>query len=417
MEVELAKDDADLQAQLGRRFFRHADFDFQVSRQDNSLVFRSERLKDILLPRPEGTEGEDSQTTSDASYDVPGFGAMRVASRWVKGRREEYLIQATLSLSPMLAELHAMRMMLFTAGSLAIAAALVGGYLLARRALSPVDRIATLAEQISGTRLESRLEVVHPGDELGHLAQTFNSMLDRLEQSVGELRRFTADAAHELRTPLAVLQTEAEVALRTPRSEEEYRRVIGITLAEVKRLAHLIDRLLELSRRDGELQPVRQEAVPLLALLTDVIEQIRVVANQKGVSLKIEALADPNIPGDDIQLSRVLFNLLENAIKFTDSGGEVTIKTEWVEEWVQLTISDTGSGISETDLPHVFKRFYRADKSRNGQTGGAGLGLAISQSIVEAHRGTIRIASSSNIGTSVSVVLPTNPSVTPKLAD
>ncbi len=251
--------------------------------------------------------------------------------------------------------------------------------------------MTTLAEQISGTRLDSRLEVANNGDELGHLARTFNSMLDRLQRSMDELQRFTADAAHELRTPLAVLQTEAEVALRTPRSADEYRRVVEVTLDESKRLAQLVARLLELARRDCQSHAPHREKVPLGSLLADVVEQFRPAADQQGVSIRFDPASDPVVEGDDVGLSQLLFNLMDNAVKFTQRGGQVAVQCERLADSAQVTISDTGVGLSPTDLPHVFERFYQADKSRNGRTPGAGLGLAIAKAIVEAHHGGIEI--------------------------
>jgi heavy metal sensor kinase len=322
-----------------------------------------------------------------------------------------------MSLLPNHAELRAMLQTMLIAGPLALLAALVGGYFLARRSLAPVDRMATTAEQITGMRLDARIEVENPDDELGHLARTFNSMLDRLQRAVDELRRFTADAAHELRTPISVMQAEAEVALRQSRSADEYRRVIEVTLDESKRMGRLADRLLTLCRHDSGLQPMRHEEVQFDALVRDVVDQVRVTAKDKGLELVIAPLAECVIAGDDIQLSQLLFNLLDNAVKFSKPGGKVVVNEEQRNGDVQLVISDTGIGIPHTDLPHVFERFYRADKSRNGQTGGAGLGLAISKAIVEAHHGSIAIDSTLNAGTVVRVKLPVMPPAEAALSD
>ncbi len=417
LEVRLAKSDDDLKEQLERRFFRHASFDFQVSRLGSPPLFRSEHLQDVALPAPDRDASGDALATVSETHQLPVLGEMRVVSRRAPGRGDEYLVQATMSLLPNHAELRAILTMMLIAGPLAIVAALVGGYFLARRSLAPVDRMATTAEQITGTRLDARIEVVNPDDELGHLARTFNSMLDRLQRAVDELRRFTADAAHELRTPLSVLQAEAEVALRQSRSADEYRRVIEVTLDESKRMGRLADRLLTLCRHDSGLQPMRHEEVQFDALVRDVVDQVRVTAKDKGLELVIAPLAECVIAGDDIQLSQLLFNLLDNAVKFTQPGGKVVVNEEQRNGDVQLVISDTGIGIPHTDLPHVFERFYRADKSRNGQTGGAGLGLAISKAIVEAHRGSIAIDSTLNAGTVVRVKLPVMPPATTSLSD
>jgi heavy metal sensor kinase len=416
LEVRLSKDDEDLREQLQRRFFRHASFDFQVSRLGSPPLFRSEQLQDAALPVPDH-DSDDSLATVSETRRLPVLGEMRVVSRRAIVRGEEYLVQATMSLLPNHAKLQAVLMTMLIAGPLAIVASLVGGYFLARHSLAPVDRMATIAEQITGTRLDARIEVANPDDELGHLARTFNSMLDRLQRAADELRRFTADAAHELRTPLSILQAEAEVALRMPRSADEYRRVLEVTLDESKRLGRLADRLLTLCRHDSGLQPMRHEEVQFDALVRDVVDQVRVTADEKGVVLANAPLAECVITGDDIQLSQLLFNLLDNAVKFTKPGGKVVVQEEQCNGHVLLAISDTGLGISPTDLPHVFERFYRADKSRNGQTGGAGLGLAISKAIVEAHHGTIAIDSTLNAGTVVHVKLPLMPPTKAALSD
>ena len=405
-EVRLAKNDDNLKEQLQRLFLQHPRFDFQVSKLGSPPLFRSARLQDTALPTPDPAQSGEPHATVLETRLLPGLGELRVVSGRATGRDEEYLIQVTMPLLLNHAELQAVLRTLLIAGPLAVVAALVGGYFLARRALEPVARMATTAGQITGTQLDVRIEVVNPDDELGHLARTFNSMLDRLQRAVDELRRFTADAAHELRTPLAVLQAETEVALRMSRSADEYRRVLEVTLIESKRLARLSDRLLTLCRHDAGLQPIRCEDVPLDALVRDVADQIRIGADEKGVVLVVAPLKELVVPGNDIQLSQLLSNLLDNAIKFTMPGGKVMVNAEQRDEYVLVTISDTGIGIPQADLPHVFERFYRADKSRNGQTGGAGLGLAISKAIVESHRGTITIESTVNAGTVVRIKLP-----------
>lgn len=406
LEVQLAQDEVELQDQLARRFFRHASFDFQVNEPSGVPLFRSERLQHVALPAPEGGSHDGSHETISETRVLPQLGEMRVTSRRAPGKDGDYLVQATMSTRPNHEELQAILMTLLTAGPLAIIAALVGGYFLAKRSLHPVEMMAITAAQITASRLDSRIEVINPDDELGHLARTFNSMLDRLERSVEELRRFTADAAHELRTPLAVLQAEAEVALRMPRSADEYRRVIEVILNESKRLAHLADRLLVLCRQDSGLDRMRHEEVPFDALIRDVVDQVRNAADQKGVLLEVAPLQEWAVLGDDVQLSRLLFNILDNAVKFTNSGGRVSVRADARNGQVRVAVSDIGIGIPSADLPHVFERFYRADKSRNHETGGAGLGLAIAKGIVDAHHGAISLISKVGVGTTVQVQLP-----------
>jgi heavy metal sensor kinase len=410
LEVRLAKNDQDLQEQLQRRFYRHASFDFQVSTIGGQALFRSERLAGTSLRPPDARRLDDAEVGVFQTGRVERLGVSRVASRIAQGQRGALIVQASMPLAENRQELHALLVTFLAVGPVAIAASLAGGYFLARRALAPVDRMATTAALITASRLSDRIEITNADDELGHLGQTLNAMMDRLQRAVEELQRFTADAAHELRTPLAVLQTEAEVALRMPRTADEYRHVVEVALDESRRLTRLADRLLQLSRHDSGLHPFRREEVPLDALLKDVTDQIRTSAAEKGVALEVGPLGEWIVVGDDIQLSQLLFNLLDNAIKFTPPGGRVSIGGEQRDGGIFLQVSDTGTGIPTADLPHVFDRFYRADKSRNGNTGGTGLGLAICQAIVIAHGGRIGLESRSGAGTTVHVSLPASPS-------
>lgn len=406
LEVRLAKDDADLKQQLQHRFFQHATFLFQVGPLGGNPLFRSEALGEMTLPIPQEEISGPHLTTVSEIHPLPTIGEARIATRTAHGPDGIYLVQAAASLSPNFEELRAVIWILLTAGPLAIAAAVIGGYWLARHALAPVERMATTAEQITGTQLQSRIDVTNPHDELGHLARTFNSMLDRLQRAVEEMRRFTADAAHELRTPLAVLQAETEIALRMDRTAEEYRQVLQITLSQSKRLGRLADRLLTLCRHDSGLAQQYREEVPFDALLLDVIDQIRVKAEEKGVSLEASPLEECTVFGDDVQLCQLLFNILDNAIKYTPAGGRVTVQGELREGDCVLAVSDTGIGIPAADLPLILDRFYRVDKSRNGETGGTGLGLAISKAVVEGHGGSISIRSVAGAGTTVEIRLP-----------
>ena len=409
LEVSLASDAQELKRQLQQRFFQHASFDLQVSpRASNhahSMIFRSQRLEAESLPIPKPSGPANSTASIKSSYRLKNFGETRVASRMAKGPSGEYIVQATISLRPMRDELAAVMDTMLTAGLLVIAAALLGGYGLAKRALSPVDNMATIAQQITGMRLADRIAIANPSDELGHLARTFNSMLDRLQRAVEQLRRFTADAAHELRTPLAVLQTESEVALRLEGTIEDYRRVAEVTLMETKRLGKLAERLLLLSRFDGDLQWLPHEDVPLDALVADVVDQFRLLAESQRIAIQFETVSELMVKGDDIQLSQLVFNLIENAVKFTRPDGAIVIQLQPAQNLVRLSVTDTGIGIAQADLSHVFERFYRADLSRSG-CGGAGLGLAICRAIAEAHAGRIGIESSLGQGTRVWVELP-----------
>jgi heavy metal sensor kinase len=234
-------------------------------------------------------------------------------------------------------------------------------------------------------------------------------MIARLERSFEEIRRFTADAAHELRTPLTILRTEAEVALRMPREPEQYRSILEDQLEELERLSRLAERLLFLSRGDAGLVPVARHPVDLCEVVDKVVEHMRVVATEKGVRLKTEGASACSVPGDEDQLRRLLFNLLDNAIKFTPAGGTVTIDISRDDAKAQVVVRDCGIGIPPEHLPHVFQRFYRVDPTREEAVSGTGLGLAIARSIAEAHGGSIAIESIVGKGTRVTLTLPIKP--------
>jgi heavy metal sensor kinase len=265
------------------------------------------------------------------------------------------------------------------------------------------------ADQITAARLDRRIDVRHSDDELGRLARTLNGMIARLERSFEEIRRFTADAAHELRTPIAVLRNEAEVALRMPREPERYRAVLEDQLEELERLSRLADRLLFLCRGDAGLLAIAREPVALRDVAEDVVEHMRVVAEAKGVTLDSEGGAPCLVRGDEDQLRRLLFNLVDNAIKFTPARGIVTVETTGRDAEARIIVADSGIGIPPEHLPHVFQRFYRVDPTGGPDMGGSGLGLAIARSIAEAHGGAIAIESTVGVGTRIILTLPARP--------
>jgi heavy metal sensor kinase len=262
------------------------------------------------------------------------------------------------------------------------------------------------ADQITASRLDRRLDIPNPNDELGRLGATLNGMIGRLERSFEEIRRFTADAAHELRTPLTVMRNVAEVALRSPRQPEQYCRVISDMLEEVERLTRLAEQLLFLCREDAGLIPLAATRMQLDDLVRDAAEHMSVVAAAKGLTLEWGRLAACPIRGDADQLRRLLFNLLDNAIKFTPAGKIVRVALEQSEGEARIVVEDTGIGIPAEHLPHVFKRFYRVDPARGQEMDGTGLGLAIGRSIAEAHGGHLTIESTVGQGTRVTVAVP-----------
>lgn len=268
-----------------------------------------------------------------------------------------------------------------------------GGYFLVNWALSPVDRMSQTAEQMSLQNLEARLPVVPTGDALERLSLALNHMLARLRDSVQTSRRFLADASHELRTPLTVIKGELQEIVGSDAVQGEVRERIGSVLEEVARLEHLVSGLLALSRLDaGDVQREWLD-VDLSELTANTAEQMRLMAEDRGILLQFSGLEPLVVRGDRSRLKQVIVNLLDNAIRFTPRGGTVTLRTFKSGACNGLEVHDTGSGIPDAALPHVFDRFFRVDEARSRDDGGAGLGLSIVKSICSAHGAQILVHS------------------------
>jgi heavy metal sensor kinase len=406
-EIERATDGPGLKVWLERRFARHEGFDFQITSPDGSRFFVNDRLAGKVLPiPPQIAEAAESVFESVA---VTNTRRWRVVSVGVQGPQGPLIVQVGRSLAAFDQESQELLHVFLLIGPLTLLVTLTGGYFLARRTLAPMQQMNETARQVSAERLGRRIVVNNAGDEFGQLAVTLNGMLDRLERSFTEMQRFTADAAHELRTPLAVIRNEAEVALRQPRTGDEYARVLENLLEETVRLSQLADQLLFLCRQDAGLnEPVRDE-IALDRLLHEVVENMRLVAQEKGVLLTLATNPPFVIKGDGNQLRRVFYNVIDNAIKYTGSGGCVTLTSQLGEEEVVVSVADTGTGIPAGHLPRIFDRFYRADPARNGEGNGAGLGLSICQSAIRAVGGTISATSTEGRGSTFTVRLPALP--------
>jgi heavy metal sensor kinase len=257
--------------------------------------------------------------------------------------------------------------------------------------------------KISSGDLSRRISIAETESELGQLAAVLNSTFARLDAAFAQQKQFASDAAHELRTPVAVILTQTQTALNREREAADYRQTIEACQRAAQRMRKLIGALLELARLDAGQEQMKRMNFDLSSTARDCVELIRPLAEERGVKI-ISELAPLEIPGDSERLAQVVTNLLTNAIQYNLPDGEVRVKLESQDGMAVLTVSDTGAGISAEDLPRVFERFYRADKSRS--TGGNGLGLAISKAVVEAHGGTIEVSSEENAGTTFRVRLP-----------
>src|SRR5947207_2897510 len=286
----------------------------------------------------------------------------------------------------------------------------LGGSWIARGALEPVDRIISEGREITdGRSLHRRLAEPMVKDELGRLAETLNQMMTRLERSFAALRRFTADASHELKTPLTVLRAGVERAITTPNLSQDTLATLEETLQEIKRMTELVDALLTLARADEGIAPLHREPVDLRGIVEEVRETGELLAEESGVRMEVATPPEPIVVSvDATRIRQLILNLLTNAVKYTPAGGSVRMQLGSANGRVTLSVADTGIGIAPGDLPHIFDRFWRADsaRTRTSERPGAGLGLAICKWIAEAHGGRIDVVSRPGRGTTFTVTLP-----------
>ncbi len=290
----------------------------------------------------------------------------------------------------------------------AVGLAIAGGYFLAGRVLSPVGAMADKAREITAESLAERLPVDNVEDEFGRLATVFNDTLSRLQDAFERLRRFTADASHELRTPLTAMRSVGEVALRNPLDARAYRDVIGSMLEEVDRLTRLVESLLTLTRADSGKIQLASEVLDLGALAGNVVDQLRVLADEKQQDLQLRAPASVHAMADGALIRHALMNLMHNAIKYTPVGGTITVELKATNSGqAVIEVGDTGPGIPRAHRDRIFDRFYRVDASRSREEGGVGLGLAIARWAIQANAGEIELADDGGSGSLFRILLPT----------
>jgi two-component system OmpR family sensor kinase len=403
------------------REFRFRDHQFYVLDDHLQLVGSTAALESSLKNRPSvstapiamasllrlvNASAADGHPLATVREDHAAFRAY-VESVQV-GSQQETIVVAR-SLRNQEAVLRDFREGLFIAIPLALLFASAGGYFLARKSLTPVMVMSERVAHMGAADLKDRLPVANPSDELGRLAQVFNELLARLDASFEQQRRFMADASHELRTPIAIVRGEAEVALSKPqRQEAEYRESLAIVGEEGRRLTQIVEDLLILARADAGQYPIHFKKHSLDEVMVECVRSVRTLAQKHGVSLCFEPPAEMPFLGDEELLRRMCVNLLDNAIKFTPSGGLVKVSCDRRNGEYVLTVSDTGHGIPREDQGRVFERFYRVDKTRSRpeEGFGAGLGLPIAQWIAEAHHGRLELLHSDSTGSTFAAHLP-----------
>lgn len=280
------------------------------------------------------------------------------------------------------------------------------GWFLARRALRPVDVIAQRAQRITAERLSERLPVLQSNDEIGRLTAILNEMIARLERSFDQIRQFTSDASHELKTPLAILMGELEVALRTEISDDNVRHTLQSCLEEVVRLTHVVQGLLDLSRAESGQLVLDLHPLDFSEVVRDITEDVIILAEPKQIRVESHIDANVQILGDSVRLHQALLNVIENAIKYTPPGGTVVVALHSQGDAAIVTVRDTGSGIPDDQISRIFDRFFRVDKARSSDIHGTGLGLAIVQWVVQSHHGTVNVSSTVGVGTTFVLSFP-----------
>ena len=383
----------------------------RISRRDGTLLYLSAAPADqsfdpTSVPPPAWT------TKAESARQIPLLGGrkMLLTAHTIAGPGgANYLVETGAPMDEVQADLR--KWLYFLAAMLPVVAAIAlgGGYVLVKRALSPVDRIAASAERISSLNLSERLPVPQTGDELERLSLALNHMIERLDAGFQYSRRFVADASHELRTPLTVLRGELEGLVQEPRLTPEWRERLGSALEEVERLANIVEGLFSISRLDAGEAAAEWVKFDLAQLASATADQMSLLAEDKHIQVKCAASQAVWMEGDRSRLKQVVVNLLDNAIKYTPQGGAVGLTVGTQDSRAVLEVADNGIGIPPEALPRVFDRFFRVDKTRSREQGGAGLGLSIVKSICAAHHGRVDVSSTPGHGSRFRVEFPLVP--------
>jgi heavy metal sensor kinase len=377
---------------------------FQVCDQDGQWLYRSVSLENngVAIVRP-------------GALDRPRFETLRVEGRSLRfySRRldvngKPYTVQVAAPMHEAFEALDRFRLLLLFTAPLLLIAASAGGYWLSTRALAPVDEISRTAQRISIENLSDRLPVPPTGDQLERLSETLNAMFARLEAAVRRITQFTADASHELRAPVALIRTTAEVAVqRKDRPAEKYFEALREILEESERTSQVVDSLMLLARADSGKETLESAEADACAIVREAADQGEKLARNSGLELSASLPGAPVlIQADSNALRRALLILIDNAAKYTPRGGSIKLNLETNKQFARISVSDTGMGISKADVPHIFDRFWRADKARSREQGGAGLGLSIAKWIVEMHHGSIDVESQPGKGSTFHVQVP-----------
>ena len=382
----------------------------EVRDASGNVLYRSPTLKGMSLGGPSRPGEGDADFAERLIHLNDGTHVLLISHIHGMGNRQ-LLIRLGYSLAPLRERMLQFLLVLLIAIPLALLIAATAGQAIARRALRPIERMATRAEGITAKNLQDRLEIRNPDDELGHLASVFNHLLDRLEGSFEQLQRFTADAAHELRTPIAAMRTIGEVALEDERGEHSHKEALSSILEETSRLSETIDSLLLLARAEATQGGREPEAWPLKSLVDEVLGLLEVLSEEKALIILQEgaALGEGRIRGERSLLRTALMNVLHNAIKFSPESGIVRISYRWSKSHprlLQLRVEDEGPGIAAGEHERVFERFFTSSARETAVHSGTGLGLSVTKLIIERLGGSIHFDAESGNGAQCLIELP-----------
>jgi heavy metal sensor kinase len=396
----------------------------QVLDESGNIGEKSENLKNVQLPISlQALKNASKGFITFETVHTFGNTPLRMMTLPViENGNMARIIQVASSLEDVEDALRTLFIILVITVPSALLVASLGGQFLANQALKPVDQITHTARMITSQNLNQRIKSLKVKDEISRLIETFNEMISRLDQSFHQIRQFSSDASHELKTPLTILKGEVEVALRKERTSQEYEQTLRSNLEEINRMSKIVDNLLLLARTEtGEIRLFKEE-VNLSHIVSDVVTQLTKLAHTKDLQIvATNHHEDIFLFGDALRIREMLLNLIENSIKYTEPGGSISVslernaphslpsKEEGPYDGVKIVVSDTGIGIAKEDQERIFSRFFRVDKARSRDQGGSGLGLSICKWIVEAHQGEISVESELGKGSRFIVKLPIHP--------
>lgn len=403
-----AKDDTWLATEINEAYAPEVNGRFiRVVRQGAGVIFASASPKDgtfdpSRIPLPNDKEKDGARKLRFEAGNRLLIQSMALTT--ADGSR--FLVESGVPYNQIDVVLHGLLLTLAIYMPFVVSLAVAGGYWLMRRSLAPVAEITERAEGITSTNLGERLPVIRTGDELERLSVSLNRMIERLDDAFQHINRFSADASHELRTPLTILQLELEGIAQNHRDNGSLSDQIGSALEETDRMSRIVESLLAISRLDAGEVRMDRTRLDLGELATSTGNQMVLLAEEKSIHLCMHTLAGVQVEGDRTRLQQVIVNLIDNAVKYTHRGGEVEVRVGVEGKTAVLEVTDNGPGIPAYALPHVFERFYRADKARSRANGGTGLGLSIVKAICVAHNADVKVSSYEGRGTSFRVELP-----------